>query len=110
MADAIEVIGTTLAELQKANTEQSVDTNQLRERLKSIETKFPEATELQKFADANQLFVAYQIGELTKRLDRMERGQVTRLHVIGYVITTLVAAVALTSGVLVLLQAVHVLR
>ena len=83
---------------------------QLRERLRRVEGKFPDASEFQKYADSNQLFLAYQIGELTKRLELIERGQITRFQVVGIVITTLVAAVAVASGVVVLLQAVHLLH
>jgi len=86
------------------------DAKQLRARLQDVESKFPEAFELEKYTDANQLFLAYQIGELTKRLEKVERSQLTRFQVVGIVITTLVAAIAVASGTVALLQAVHVLH
>ena len=74
-----------------------------RARVRSVEDKFPEASEFQKYADSNQLFLAYQLGELTKRLERVERGQLGRLQVIGIVITTLITAVAVAGGIVLLL-------
>lgn len=96
-----------VAERLKAH---EVAADQLQARLRSVEDKFPDASEFQKYADANELFLAYQLGEVTKRLERIERVQITRLQVVGIVIATLVAAVAATSGAVVLLQAAHVLH
>jgi hypothetical protein len=99
-----------LAEVVARLDAQEAAADQLRERLRSVEDMFPEPSEFQKYADANQLYLAYQLGELAKRLERIESGQLSRFQVVGIVVTTLVAAVAVASGVVVLLQVAHVVH
>jgi hypothetical protein len=89
---------------------QEAAAEQLQERVRNVEDKFPQPADFQKYADSNQLFLAYQIGELGKRLERIESGQMTRFQVVGYVVATLVAASAAASGVVVLLQAAHLIH
>jgi hypothetical protein len=81
----------------------------LEERVRAIEAKFPEAGDLQKYATAQELFLGLQIGELSKRLDRLESKQLGRLEVIGIVTFTLVAAVAVVAGLFEILKVVGLL-
>jgi hypothetical protein len=79
-------------------------------RVRAIEAKFPDTAEFQKYADANELFLAFQIGEVVKRIDRIEHKQLSRTQVAGIVLVTLVAAVGLTVGLLAIFKAFGVLH
>jgi hypothetical protein len=71
----------------------------LQERMKDLEARFPTSSEFQKFADANQLFLAMQVGDLTKRLDKLDERMLTRTQVAGIVLATLVTFIGIVAGI-----------
>lgn len=80
------------------------------ERMRAIEEKSPDKTGLQKFADANQLFLAYQVAELSKRLDRLEEKQLSSSQVIGIVLAMLATLVGVTSVLFAVLRTVALIH
>ena len=95
-----------LAELRHV---QQAKTEAVEERVRAIEAKFPDAAEFQKYADANELFLFFQIGEVVKRVDRFEDKQLSRTQVVGIVITSMVAAIALTAALFAIFRALGLL-
>ena len=75
-----------------------VERKELKARLDALEQQFPDAERFQQVADATQLFLAHQIRELAERVDRLEGKMPSRLEIIGTVLGTLVALVAVFSG------------
>lgn len=63
-----------------------------------MEAKFPDAAEFQKFADANGLFIAFQIGELVKQMDRLEDRQLSRTAVTWIAIGVVIAGVTVIAA------------
>ncbi len=78
--------------------------------MRAIEAKFPDAPDLQKFSDANELFLAYQIGELSKRLYRLEEKQLRRTKVVGIVLASMVTMIGAVVGLLKLVEVVGILK
>lgn len=77
---------------------------------RDTEERQPGAAQFQRHADPNELFLAYQIGELTDRVARIDEKQLTPLHVVGAVFGTLATTIGAISGLLAIGKALGVLQ
>jgi hypothetical protein len=100
----VEAVVAELRLVQQAQAEA------VEQRVRAVEEKFPDAAQFQKYADANELFLAFQIGELVKRMDRIEDKQLSRSQVAGIIIATLVAAIGMTAALFAIFKALGLLH
>ena len=76
------------------------------ERIRAIEEKLPDAGQAQRYALSNELcLLAFELGELSRRIDRIEDKQITRTQVVGIVISTLLAAIAAIAALFAIFKA-----
>lgn len=104
VARRVELATNALLDVQRAQAEG------LELRMRVVEEKFPDPAQFQKFADANQLLLAYQLGELAKRVDRIDEKQLTRTQVAGIVITTIATAIGVIAALFNTLKAAGLLH
>lgn len=87
------------------------ETEAVKNRLRAIEERLPDPKTLPKgMADANQLFLAYQVGELNRRIERIEGRLPSRQEIAGIGIGVLVAGVGLVAGIIELLRVMGLLK
>jgi hypothetical protein len=99
---------TAITELQRIEQARA---DAIEERMRAIEEKLPDAEKAERYAHSNELYLlAFELGELSKRIDRIEDKQITRTQVAGIVITTLLAAIAVTAALFMILKALGVLH
>ena len=98
----------TITELRRL---QEARANAIEERMRAIEEKLPDAGQAQRYALSNELYLlAFELGELSKRIDRIEDKQITRTQVAGIVITTLLAAIAVTAALFAIFKTLGLLH
>ena len=105
-----EVIRRVEAAMETLRAAQAAQVEGFEQRVRAIEEKFPEPAEFQKHADASSLFLAYQVGELKKRIDAIDAKLINRTQVAGIALATLLSAVAVTAGLLAIFKALNLIH